>query len=197
MFFRQLPGIKYHVNCAASSPEPALRFRQDNIYNVLKKMGEHDFSPHFACHCVKGDATTVVTFCSVTFSLVHMNNVGIFQFLWETLSGPAVRDKIMQPSVENMPTILNDLSRDVVRTGCFVIFETENGLFNFVKGWWIINFGMIGCVGRSSGKPGSMMWTLFSWICRYSAHVASIYSLFLSRTPSILLTGCKEKRVGA
>ena len=28
----------------------------------------------------------------------------------------------------------NNLSRDVVRTGYFVVFETENGLFHFAKG---------------------------------------------------------------
>ena len=58
-------------------------------------------------------------------------------------------------------------------------------------------FGMIGCVGRSSRKPGSVVLTLFSRFCRYSAHLARINSLFLIRMPSILLTGYKEKRVGS
>ena len=98
-FFLQLPGNKYHVNCAASAPEPALRFRQDKINQVLEKTGEHDFSQHFAGYREKGDATTVVTFCSVTLLLVYKNNVGIFPLLWETFSRPAVKDKIMQPSV--------------------------------------------------------------------------------------------------
>ena len=42
--FLQLPCDKYHVNCAASTPEPALRFRQDKINYVLEKTGEYDFS---------------------------------------------------------------------------------------------------------------------------------------------------------
>ena len=29
-FFLLSSGNKYHVNCAASAPEPVLRFRQDN-----------------------------------------------------------------------------------------------------------------------------------------------------------------------
>ena len=64
-FFLQLPGNKYHVNCAAFTPEPALRFRQDKINDVLEKTGEHDLSQHFACYREKGYATTVATFCSV------------------------------------------------------------------------------------------------------------------------------------
>ena len=96
-FFLQLPGNKYHVNCAAPTPEPALRFRQDKIYNMHKKTGEHDFGQHFACHRKKGDAatvaTTVATLCSVTFLLVYSDDVCILQLL----SGPAVKDKIMQP----------------------------------------------------------------------------------------------------
>ena len=40
----QLPGNKYHVNCAASAPEPALRFRPDKIHNVLEKTGVHDLA---------------------------------------------------------------------------------------------------------------------------------------------------------
>ena len=95
----QLPDNKYHVNCAASAPEPSLRFRQDKINHVLEKTDEHDFSQYFACYREKGDATTVATFCSVTRLLVYKNNVGIFSLLWETTSGPAVKDKIMQPSV--------------------------------------------------------------------------------------------------
>ena len=52
--------------------------------------------------------------------------------------------------------------------------------------------GMIGSVGRSSRKPGSVVWTLFSRSCRYSVNLAMINSLFVIRTPSILLTGYKE-----
>ena len=90
---------EYHVNCAASAPEPALIFRQDKMNNVLEKTGEHDFRHHFACYGEKGDSTTVATFCSVNLLLVYKNNVGIFPLLWETISGPAHMDKIMQPSV--------------------------------------------------------------------------------------------------
>ena len=98
-FFLQLPGNKYHIICAASTPELALRFRHDKINYVLEKTGEHDFSQHFACYREKGNATTVATFCSVTILLVYKNNVGIFPLLWETFSELAVNDKIMQPSV--------------------------------------------------------------------------------------------------
>ena len=44
------------------------------------------------------------------------------------------------------------------------------------------SFGMIGSVGRSPRKPGSVVWTLFSRFCRYSAHLSRIYSLFLIKT---------------
>ena len=69
------------------------------INYVLEKTGEHDFSQHFACYREMGDATTVATFCAVTLLLVCKNNVGIFQLMWERFSGPAVKDKIMQPYV--------------------------------------------------------------------------------------------------
>ena len=39
--------------------------------------------------------------------------------------------------------------------------------------------GMIGSVGRSSRKPGSVVWTLLSRFCRYSAHLSRISSLLL------------------
>ena len=48
------------------------------------------------------------------------------------------------------------------------------------------SFGVIGSVGRSSKKPGSMVRTLFSRFCGYSAHHARINSLFLIRMPSVL-----------
>ena len=56
--------------------------------------------------------------------------------------------------------------------------------------------GMIGSVGRSSRKSGSEVWTLFSRFCLYSAYLSRIISLFLIKTPPVLLTGCKEKRLG-
>ena len=94
-FFLQLPGNKYHINCVASTREPALRFRQDKINYVLEKTGEHDFGQHFALYREKGDATTVASFSSVTLLHVYKDNVGIFPLLWETYNGPAVKDKIM------------------------------------------------------------------------------------------------------
>ena len=98
-FILQLPDNKYDVNCAASVPDPALRYRQDKINNELEKTDEHDFSQHFACYREKGDATSVTTFFSVSILLVCKNNACIFLLLWETLGGPAVKDKVMQPSV--------------------------------------------------------------------------------------------------
>ena len=59
------------------------------------------------------------------------------------------------------------------------------------------SYVMMSSVGRSSRKPGSVVWTLFSSLCRYSAHHSWISSLFLIKTPSVLLTGCKEKRLGS
>ena len=52
-FFLQLPGNKY-INCAAYTPEPALRFKQDKINHVLEKTGERDFSQHIACYRENG-----------------------------------------------------------------------------------------------------------------------------------------------
>ena len=54
------------------------------------------FCRYFACHREKGNATTAVTFYSVTLLLVYKNNVGITLLLWETFDGAAVKDKIMQ-----------------------------------------------------------------------------------------------------
>ena len=82
-----------------TSCQPALRFWQDKITHVLEKKGEYDFSQNFACCREKGDATTFATFCSVTNLHLFKNNVCIFPLLFETFGGPAVKDKIMQPSV--------------------------------------------------------------------------------------------------
>ena len=56
-------------------------------------------------------------------------------------------------------------------------------------------FWMIGSVGRSSRKLGSVVWTLFSRLSMYSAHLSRINFLFLIKTPSVLLTGWKERRL--
>ena len=74
----------------------ALRLRQDKIYSMLQETGEHDFSQHFPCHREKGDATTVATFCLVTFLLVYKDNVDIFSLLLKTLGGTAVNNEIVQ-----------------------------------------------------------------------------------------------------
>ena len=58
------------------------------------------------------------------------------------------------------------------------------------------SFFMIGSVGRSSRKSEPVVWTLFSRFCKYSAYLSRINSLFLIKTPSVLQTGCKEKRLG-
>ena len=50
------------------------------------------------------------------------------------------------------------------------------------------SFGMIGSVGRSPSKPGSEIWSLFSWLCCYSANQARINFLFLISTPTVLRT---------
>ena len=61
---------------------------------MLEKTDEHCFSQHVASYREKGDATTVVTYCSVTILLVYMNNVGIFQLLWVTLFDQPSRIKL-------------------------------------------------------------------------------------------------------
>ena len=58
------------------------------------------------------------------------------------------------------------------------------------------SFGMTDRVGRSSRKPGSVVWTLLSRFCGYSAHLSRVSYLFLIKTPSVLLTRCKEKLLG-
>ena len=101
--FLAVAGHQIPYQLCASTPEPTLRFRQDKINYVLEMTAEHGLSQHFDCNREKGNATTVATtvatFCSVTHLLVYKNNVGILPLLWETFSGPAVKDKIMQPSV--------------------------------------------------------------------------------------------------
>ena len=39
----------------------------------------------------------LATFCLVNLLLVYKDNVGIFPLLGKTLSGPTLKDKIMQP----------------------------------------------------------------------------------------------------
>ena len=175
-FFLQLPGSKYHVNCAASAQEPALRIRQDKINHVLEKNGEREFSQHFACFRGKGDVTTVAIFCSVTLLLVCKNNVGIFPLLWETLSGPAVKDKIMQPSVKTHPPYLMISAGMLSGPAVLLFLRLRMAFSTSTKDGGSSSFGMIGSVGRSSRKPGSVVWTLFG---RYSAHLATINTLFL------------------
>ena len=195
-FFLQLLGNKYNVNCAASTPEPALRFRQDKIKHVLEKTGEHDFSQHFACYREKGNAMTVATFCSVTPLLVYRNNVGIFPLLWETFSGPAVKDEIVQPSVKAHPPYLMTSAGMLSGPTVLLSLRQRMAFSTSSKDGGSSSFVMVGSVGRSSRKPGSVVWTLFSRFCSYSAHLLRINSLFLIKTPSVLLTGCKEKRLG-
>ena len=64
---------------------------------------------------------------------VYKNNVGIYLLLWETLGIPVFKDTVVQPTMQSTSTILNDLGRDAVRTGCLIVLETENGLLHLVK----------------------------------------------------------------
>ena len=48
------------------------------------------------------------------------------------------------------------------------------------------SFAMIYSVGRSSMESMLVMWTLFRRFCRYSTNLASINSLFMISTPSVL-----------
>ena len=165
-------------------PVPALRFRQDKINHVLEKTDEHDFSQHFACYREKGDATTVATFSSVTPLLVCKNNAGIFPLLWETFSGPSVKDKIMRLLCK---AHLNDLMTSagmLSGPAAFLSLRLRMALSTSSKDGGSSSFEMIGSVGRSSRMPGSVVWTLFSRFCRYSAHLSRINSLFLIKTPS-------------
>ena len=57
------------------------------------------------------------------------------------------------------------------------------------------SFWMFSSVGRSSRKPGLLVWTMISRFNRYSAHLTRIKSLFLIKTPSVVLIGCKEKQL--
>ena len=194
-FFLQLPGNKY-VNCAVSAPKPALRFRKDKINNVLEKTDEHDFCQHYACYREKGDATTVATFCSVTILLIYKNNVGILPLLRQTLSGPAVKDKIMQNLCKAQPPYLMTSAEMLSGPAFLLSLRLRMTITTSSTDGGSSCFGMIGSVGRSSRMPGSVVLTLFSRFGRYSAYLSMVNSLFLIRTPSVLLTGCKEKRLG-
>ena len=46
--FHVVAGQKYNVHCAEPTPETALKFKQDHIYNMLQDRCEHDFGQHFA-----------------------------------------------------------------------------------------------------------------------------------------------------
>ena len=163
---------------------------------MLEKIGEHDFSQHIACYREKVNATTVATFCSVRLLLVYKNNASIFPLLWETFGGPAVKDKIMQPSVKAHPPYLMTSAGLLSGPAALLSLRQRMAFSTSSKDGGSSSFGMIGSDVRSSRMPGSVVWTLFSRFCRYSAHHARITSLFLIRTPSIPMTGCKEKRLG-
>ena len=90
--FRAVAGqqISHQLCCVHAGSR--IEIQQDKINYMHEKTGEHDFSQHLACYKENENATTVATFCSVTPLPVNKNNVGIFPLLWETISGPAVKD---------------------------------------------------------------------------------------------------------
>ena len=194
-FFLQLTGNKYHINCAASTSEPALRFRQDKINYVLENTGEHDFNEHFTCYREKRNATTVATFCSVTLLLVYKNNVGIFHCCGRHLADQQSRIKLCSLLCKAHPPYLMTSAGMLSGSAALLSLRLRMSFSTSSKDGGSSSFGMIGSVGRSSRKSGSELWTLFSRFCRYSAHLSRISSLFLIKTPPVLLTGCKEKRL--
>ena len=80
-----------HLCCVRAGARIEIQARQ--VQQRDRKDGWAWFQP--ALCLLQRETTTVATFCSVTFLLAYMNNVGTFPLLWATLSGPAVKDKIM------------------------------------------------------------------------------------------------------
>ena len=188
-FFLQFPGNEYHVNCVASATESALRFKQDKINNVFGKTGWHTFCQHIACYREKGDATTVATQSVRSPFCMYARMLAFFHCCDRHLAGQQSRIKLCSLLFIAHPPYLMTSSglADLLCLRLRMTFTTTS------RHSGSSSFGMNGSVDRSSRKPGSVEWTLF---CRYSAHLARINFLFLIRTPSILLTGYKEKRLG-
>ena len=142
------------------------------------------------------DTTTVATFCLVTLLLVYKNNVGIFHCCGRHLADQQSRIKLRSLLCKAQPPFLMTSTGMLSGPAVLLSLRLRMAFTTLSKDGGSSSFGMIGCVDGSSRKPGSVVWTLFSRFCRYSAHLSRISSLFLIKTPSVLLTGCKEKRLG-
>ena len=126
-----------------------------------RETSEHDISQRIACYREKGHAT----FCSITLLLVYRNNVDIFPLLRETLSAPAVKlcCLLCKSHHPYLMTSAGMLSGPAV----FLSLRMRMALAASSKDGVSSSFEMISSIGRSSRRPGSVVWTLFSWFCRY------------------------------
>ena len=196
-FFLQLSGIKHHVNQLFNWGHPRLKLHWHSnmawrktcvrnrarmcLANTLTATGRMEI-PRLLPNSAR--------------STFHMHTWTMFPFFYCSGRHMAVKDKIMKPPLWSTPTMLNDLGRDIIRNGCFVVFEIEVGQFHFVKGWWVINLGMIGIVGLSSRNAGSYAWTLITMIYRYSTQHCEVHITILVKAPSLFLTEWLQYQVG-
>ena len=162
-FFLQLPGNKYHVNCVASTPEPALRFGQDKIYNVLKKTDEHDVSQHIDCHIEMGELPRLLPhsalspFCSYARIMLEF-----FHCCGRHIADHQSMIKLCSLLCKAHPPSLMTSAWTLLGPAALLSLRLRMAFSISSKDDGSSRFGMIGSVGRSSRRPGSVMWTLFS-----------------------------------
>ncbi|BHF70617.1 hypothetical protein SprV_0301367000 [Sparganum proliferum] len=102
---------------------------------MIVQMIEKDASEDFSSDVQQGDATVVFVQLTVPLSLVEMHNSCVFEILRDLTLTPHLLEERSQVIHELGTSVLVDLSRDCVRSGCFPAGELLHCPDGFLERW--------------------------------------------------------------
>nr|VZI38528.1 unnamed protein product [Spirometra erinaceieuropaei] len=115
--------------------EAALAFRQKALFEMVIETVEEDSCEDLPGDVQQGDATVIVADLVVPFSLVEMHDGCVFEILRDFALAPHLLEERSQVIHQLGTSVLVDLSRDCVRSGCFPAGELLHVPDGFLERW--------------------------------------------------------------
>nr|VZI44569.1 unnamed protein product [Spirometra erinaceieuropaei] len=115
--------------------EAALGFRQKALFQMIIQTFEEDASEDLPGDVQQGDSTVIVTDLTVPFSLVDMYDGCAFEVLRDFTLTSHLLEERSRVIHELGTSVLVDLSRDCVRSGCFTAGKLPHGPDGFLERW--------------------------------------------------------------
>nr|VZI42706.1 unnamed protein product [Spirometra erinaceieuropaei] len=114
---------------------------------------EEDASKDLSGDVQQEDATVIVADLAVPFSLVEMHDAHVFEILLDFALTPHLLEERSQVIHQLRTSVLVDLSRDCVRSGCFPAGELLHGPDGFLERWREVEV-RVGLHLRQAGDGG-------------------------------------------